>query len=1002
MKMAKRVLAIVVTVIMVIGTCAIAVSASYQDKINSGNTLIELTGDTRETLTINSGDVTIDLKGYDLKGEYGKSAIIVNGGNVTVRNGRVSSWYAQVKSADLIKNVFTKSPSGITVNGGSLTVEGCRVIGSMARVPTTTDYFVPTGSAIMSKNGATVTLRQASLIGDYGVNNKVTGSQPGGEVHIEDAIIVAYNTIIKDASKLVVENGTQKINAADRVAGFLNDGITLTAHEKKLIKDLFDERAYVFTKEPTDAEVGTIYVTEGQPYAEVVAPDIEHLWDNITSTDCSYKLVAESVKLSDGTTVALDKVDAAKVDTDAQIVYRVYFNLMDDTAEYLSNIDEYIDLAWWANYIEEGYQWLEDNSDKKSMDSYEEVMDMLGEVLLLIDKLGVQSVTVDGQTAFISDVPEWKTLRQKIFAIGGAVVYNHGDRDFSALENNKCGPNQYRSYNGLDEDAPVPANYMYGTLDRVEKLRVELREKCPNFRDTSKWADTLLWVYDNYNEVLDILHTLVGTNDTTDRGQLGDLQELLKGDMYQAILDKNPKVKENIGKISKVIEYGRLAYTEINKALAYSDVQATINAIDANRPVLKDDINKVITILENYRTYFTPEDFIIDGAVVKGYLATPWPANIEYLEGSKKLDVRLNGLGYAKVTLDGVATDDAEESFQSYEFEESFTLTAVADEDFEFLYWVNAETGRIYSTEPTIEMNTAVSRSFTAYFGETAKPNVTFVSVTGQICGFGNKTADGDIPITNVSDPYIPGYAFVGWTGTTEENRALIAAAKIADADKQDYYAGSSPFAVLGAYYGQEGALLSVRPGSEFLMVLPEYSADRDYKVYFVDGAKKYVATAPFGSTATYTAVGENFSYWKDRNNNIVCLTPEFNCSMVREMTYTAVYNDTETVLPDYLLSVTGHLLKGDRVAFFVERSVSPQYSGKILTTGAIVSYSNPNPVNGGEGCMKGTAKVLTDSGAYIPTMRTALMTTGKAYVRPYIEIEGIGFQYGETYTYGG
>lgn len=999
--MAKRILAIVVAVIMVIGTCAVAASAlgTYQAKINNGETEITLTSDTRETLTINSGDVTIDLNGYELKSEYGKSAIIVNGGNVTVRNGRVTSFFAQVKSADMLQTVFTKSPSGIRVNGGSLTVEGVRVVGSMARVPTTTDYFVPSGSAIMTKNGAEVTLRQATLIGDYGVNNKVTGSTPGGNVYIEDAIILAYNTFIKDASKEVVdETVTDKVNAADRIEGFLNDGITLEARERKLIRDMLDQRAYVYTKKVPADKIGTIQYAQGDQFATVIADEISYEWENTTSTDCSYKLVPAGVKFSDGKIADLDKVDTAKLDNKAQIVYRVDFKACNKTNEdvwsYLENFDNYVDLAWWANYIEEGYEWMEDNSGK-GIDSYEEVMKELGAVLKMIDDLGSANIDLPGGgKAFAYDIAEYRTLRQKIFAIGGAVVYNHGDRDFEILENGKCGPNQYRTYNGLDENAPVPENYMYGTLDRVEKLRVELREICPDFKDTSKWADAIIWAYDNYEEVIDIARDLID--------QLADLKTTLDGDMYQRILNQSEQIKDKLGLIDKAIEYGNLIIDAIDEALAYPDVSAAIDAIEANKSQLKGDINKVIGILKDYRTYFTPENFFVDG-YVKGY-RTLGKAVIDVLQPNKKLVVNISGDGVAQVKIDGAAADDAEpNNANNYEFEDSFTVTAVPEEDWEFLFWANEETDRIYTTEPTINMTTSMSRELTAYFQPTDEPAAYFVSATGSLCSGAVKLVNGQVTIpSTVKNAYITGYVFTGWTGA---QNGVISAQTIAEADKTAYFSGSSAFAVPNAYYTGEGAILAPNSASTSgsILVLPLYTADGEYTVYFNDNGEKFFATGKFGNIATITASGENFSYWKDRAGNIVCLTPEFNCSLVREDTYTAVYGD-DTALPDYVMKVS-YITKGDRVPFIFERSVAPAYSGKILSSGLVYSYTNPNPTDGGADCSKGLMKSTADNGAYILNFRQDRIAErgGKVYVRAYIEIDGIGLRYSdEVYTYPG
>jgi len=992
MKTAKRVLALIVTLLMIASTCAVAASAadSLQAQINAGATEITLTKNTKESITIN-GDVTVNLAGYRLTGADGKAAITVKGGNVTITDGQVVSKFGDnVPSAQMLQNLKEHSPSAIVVTGGHVTIDGVRVVGSLTRIPTTSPsdpYTVPTGSAIQTRNGATVTLKRAALFGDYGVNNKVRENNAGGAVTVEDAVILAYNRAISGTE--IVAPGTEKVNAADRIAGVLNSGIKMEEREVNLMKKVLGQRAMIYTKsaetltELLGADKPVITVTEGKDFAEVKAPVLDYTWPNTKGTDCSYKLVPEAVVLSDGSTVALDKVDASKVDTEdasAQTIkYRIEFKMNDEVKPYVDDYDNYIDLNWWAQQADERYAALVNNASSR-VDSYNEVLESLGDVLYMLDSLGNKKIG----DKFVDQIAEYATLRQKLVEIGGAAAYNaSADREYA------FGENQYKYYFG--QNAAVPADGIYGTLDRVAKLKNELEGFLP-FTKTQNWGSMVAWAYDNYEEVIDIMDTLIA--------QLDALNTLLKGETYQAILDLNKNIKDKVGLLEWALDKAKTAQDMIhNQILENGTVKNGLATVERNKDEIKYYVDKAVNGIENYRTYVTPENFI-DGEFLKTYSAEG-PADVEKKESNKKLDLIITGIGSVSYSMEdsdgapvsGVQDDDA---LHSYDFVDGFTLTAVeSDSEFEFLYWINKETNRILSTEKVFTLNTNVDRAIEAAFGAKDETTAVFVNPTGDISGYGEVDGEGDITIgSDVMNAYVPGYAFESWKGA-EGSR--ISAATVATANKNAYAdGGASAFASTSAYYGPEGAILEAHPHAAGLIITPVYSLSGEYTVRFVDGAKSYKAVGPFGNVASVTASGADFSYWADETGKAVYLDATFDYTINREATFHAVYGAPD--VPEYVTNITGIKRENGVVTFYAERSSKID----LLTAGVVFSYTNENPELGGDNVKKGTAKFNTMNGVYMPALRESSIAAngGHVYIRPYIEVAGVGVVYGDVYTY--
>ena len=499
MKTAKRVLAVIIAVMMIVGTCAVAASAeggSLQAQIDRGVNPVVLQANTTESITITNKTVTINLNGFQLTGEPGKSAIKIYGGDVTVTNGIIESKYEEnVPSAKMIQEVNDKCPSSIWMDGGNLTVNGVRILGGKVRIPTTKTENFPAGSAIMTYNDATVTLQNSSLYGDYGVNNKVRAGKEGGLVTIEDAVILALNKAV--SGQYAVANGSKEIIAADHIVGILN-GKSFTEKQQEIVNNVLNERTLIVVKTPdtliTEQELDypLITKTRGADYAEVTGlQTLNHLWDNTKGTDCSYRWVPEGVILMNDTVAPFDKVDASLVCDDTQIKYRIEYKMSDEAKPYILSLtkegeENPLDgcLAWAGLTLDENYGYAYSTLSTEKLDSYVEVIQTLGDVLYKVDVLGSTTLYEDTN---ISDLAMYKSLRQKLYNIAGIVCYNAAERsvEFDGVT--------YQNIFGTD----MPAAGFQGTMDRIEALRVGLEETIGgSFTNTDKWDELALWLID--------------------------------------------------------------------------------------------------------------------------------------------------------------------------------------------------------------------------------------------------------------------------------------------------------------------------------------------------------------------------------------------------------------------------------------------------------------------------------------------------------------------------
>ena len=997
MKTAKRVLAVLVAVIMVVGTCAVAASAadSLQAQIDAGAATITLTKNTTESITVDR-DIMIDLAGYRLNSEYGKAAITVKGGNVTITDGQVISNFAKVDSATMIETVVSKSPSAIKVSGGSVTLDGVRAVGGFTRIPTTQNYTFPTGSALELTNGATATLKRTSLYGRYGVNNAVNGGTAGGSVAVDDALIAGFIKAIK--GDYTVTDGSEEIIAADRITGVLNDGIRLEAGEKEILDSFFDERIVIVTKtaeqltEELGADVPQVTKTQGVSLAEIEAPILDYTWKNDKGTDCSYRLVPESITLSDGTVAALDSAEADLITDDSQIRYRVQFLIGTEAYPYIESltkegVDNPLDgvLGWAGAEANERYAKFVGKTNNNQVDTYDELIDTFADLMKTVDTLGNKSVSeLLGYTApegstqqYIREMDEYNTLRRALYDLAGYTAWYAKDTSAGY----EFGPSQYNAIYGTSV-TEVPE--FVGTLDRVDALKSQAEEilGADLFKNTAAYGDLAEWAYVTaYPQLLEILDELVD--------RLTALQDLFKEEPYKSMIDAAGMAKE-VKLLDEGVDNAKLIQSKVDAALENGDVSATLRYLDEHKSEIATRVNKVVDVIENWRTYVTPENFLVNDEVtgeIKYATAysTRGPIEIEEIVGEGNLHITVNGRGTA--TVQALATTDVTGE-ATLPFDGTFTLTATPKTNYEFLFWVNKESGssgRILTSEPTFTMNTALDRDIEAVFGRVDAPQAYFTNPTGDISGFVPVTGTTATIDDSVASPYIAGYGFVGWPGASGDTIDLTAM------DNTAYFTGNSAFATLGAYYGESGAILLVNPTAASYIITPAFSKNGGYKATFIDGDTTWVGEGNYSDIASYTA--KNGDYWVlDGTDTIVCVNKNFPYQMIDNLTFRSVAG---TCPVDTVTKTTIKEENGDAV-FYIERSTSKT----IKQAGMVFSYSNTNPTFGGDACYLTTAKNKSQTGLFAPAVSIASLRGYTLYGVPYIEFTDGTYYEGEVFQY--
>lgn len=1028
MKTAKRVLAILMAMLMAVSVFAVAASAagSLQTAIDNAaaGATVKINSNTKESVTINK-NLTLDLGGKILKSVEGSPAITVsNGAQVTITNGYVESFYysysgATQKTLDILKDITTaKNPSAIVAKGAGtkVTLTDVRAMGGLVRIPKTREWFVPTGSALKIYGGATAELNNAVLIGSYAVSNDPdnTGS-PAGTVVVNDAILIGFMDYVKRASGLVYDEATvEKVNAADRIAGFLNDGIKLEKKEINLLKKVMDDRVYIFTTKPTD-DKAVVTINMDAQTAVITAEVVEDL----VNTDCSYKYVPENAyDVATGKTFALDtEIPAAEVlDKDIRINYRLEFQLKGDIKKFANNFGAKFD-EYYAKAIQKA-----DAAFTQVLDTYDSKLQQLADIFDKVDEAGGTSITVGGTTYNAANElgDDFWAIERAILSVGGVTLYNKteaGEDGFTTMKfksplynNGAAAPAEGTYVKGaahsdfdIVDGQIVPITYydveQLGTLDKLNALIEEFKaiKAGASLGDQSKWVDYVQFVVDNYEGVLDIIAeaetNLKALQTTLKTGKVGEVVDALG-------MKSELKTLDNI--VNAVVDVNDAIDTALDNSIV-ADVRAKVNA-HANDGTVEEYVGKVKAFVNDYTTYFTPEDFLLEGGAFGKTYRVTGPTRVEII-AKGKLNVKVLGDGSVAYTPDNaVAGSTASEQFVGIGYDKAVTLTATAKNGAEFMYYVNTDTQRILSTDPVLEINTQIERYVEAVFESASNAQVVFTNGSGVISDV--KAYTGSIDTASVEKPYTAGYNVTGWgpNGNTTLTSADFVSA---------YQNGSSAF-VNGAVYNSKGYAfkLNASTANKYLAT-PKYEAKSQLKIYFYDEAnadEKFGSDAvPFGKTITYTAQGENFLYWAEKDTGVVrSLYATYEVQALKDLDLVAVYgNDT---VADAYVNIAHAVEEADRVVVYGERSVAA--SRKILTVGMVVSFVDaiPEPtvelVDRTNVLMavstRKDAQGIVNVGITNATMNKA-GHDGVCYVRAFVELEtatGSEYVYSDTYVY--
>ena len=278
----------------------------------------------------------------------------------------------------------------------------------------------------------------------------------------------------------------------------------------------------------------------------------------------------------------------------------------------------------------------------------------------------------------------------------------------------------------------------------------------------------------------------------------------------------------------------------------------------------------------------------------------------------------------------------------------------MGDENYTFDYWLEGE--RIVSDEGEYTFVVSGDRELTAQF----KPvnaetyDVVFKDINGVVLATMPVAAGGTLnetDITAVTQPGKPGKIFDGW-------------------DKE------FPLTVNGK-----------------TIVTAKYRVD--------ETAEKYTVTAngvtaadqvPFDTKVTVTAEAVNgeekpFSYWKDGDNKIVSYNSKYSFYVSGNVTLTAVYGDSTTVVVPVVKTDNVMIDKTNSKMSFVSQVSLPE-GYELIECGTLISKTAGDFTIETEGVTKVKARTQTAAGQYMASL-TNVTSGAVRYARGYLIYKG-------------
>lgn len=256
MKSTKRILSAILSVVMILGclTVGFTAQASASDLVEAvaKGGKVDWTGGNvtlADTLVIN-GDVEIDFNGAVITGPAGKVAIRVDGGEVTLYDGVVIADQGSYSGeTGFVKALMNYKPA-ISINNGDVELNCITAVGSLLRIPNSGTIEVPIGNGINANDG-TVVLDNVIAIGMKALDNTKA------DVTVKDAILAGIYKAVNIYSAVDFGANYEQYETVELLEGFLNDGVTLSANEKKYIASA--------TNSQGDFSVGSVIVNVEKP-----------------------------------------------------------------------------------------------------------------------------------------------------------------------------------------------------------------------------------------------------------------------------------------------------------------------------------------------------------------------------------------------------------------------------------------------------------------------------------------------------------------------------------------------------------------------------------------------------------------------------------------------------------------------------------------------------------------------------------------------------------------
>ncbi len=977
MKKGKRLLAVIMAVCMMIGLVSLGFSAfaaptlqSMIDAAASGATVV-LPYHTRESVVIENKTIFLDLNGKSLEGDFGESTITIKNSTVAIVNGQVYSYFANVSTVDMLRTVGSSAYSKPTINiiSGSVYTSGLFVDGMQVRIPTTTQYsMVPISSAVFVNKDAYLTVEKSAFVGfEWGLANGY-----GSHVTIIDGAFAGFDKGIKHEAEVTYNNTmTSRVSVSDMAEKIVPYGVTLNETEKDVVTSMLGDRVTAYVKNAV-TDVDTIYqdgdltVFAKADLSNIVG-DIEYSykWLPDTATVEGVTKPLQYVSATNEYVAVFEDVTPTTVGNPGSLTtnYRLWLGLNSEENEILT---EFVDTVKGA-YADLGPLLEELYGDV--IEGYSEVIAELSAIYHKMDLIGNDIII--GDKTFDS-IPEFKALMKDLFLMGGATMYDYievnldGDHDYYYNEAGISG------YFGIAAGQPK-------LLDMVNALKLKV-----DALDFNDYASLIYFVYDNYEDVVDILELA----ETYGEMLVADLSSEMATDIIDALADMgNTEIAGYVADADEYVGYISEANDFISHSLGLGEVINIIDYIDTNRADLEGYVERGLYVIENLDSYFAP-------AVKDNYLKLYTQAEEVEYEAFTPVEtvVSINGTGKVEYVSESDSGETMNGTNAYYYPNTDLTLTAIETEpEIEFLYWVNSDTNRILSTDPSYKISSNIKTKVEAVFNDSRWGyQVAFTGATGDISevAFYVPTIDTSVYVATEA-PYIPRYNFVSWPHTTDDGfgNEVITLADLAA--YKSPYAGSlktSAFDEVSDKY--MNAIVPVKIGSLNYIVVPDYSVSGNVHINYLDGSTTKSASFSLYSTASITAAPGNFSYWINPAGEIVSLYRTFEFTAVEDNTYTAVF-DAPTI-PDAVITITSLYrdAASDKLTFYAERSslYTVKRSGVILTFDPIIAANNAAFVPGGENVLTGTAKYNTLTGNYSVTKNSYLGEP--IYARAYIEIE--------------